>query len=131
MHCMLMSKAQTMHIYVKCPPNMWDKFYMMAGHLQNKTTNHLLKGTTPWEQWYKRKLDYSYMREIGCKCFILIQNKHNPKVYERSIECVLIGYNNDSKIHRCYHHETKSMFSSYHVKFLESCNGYSPTPPET
>ena len=130
MHRTLMAKARTMHIYAKCPPNMWDEFYMTAGHLQNKTTTRLLEGTTPWEQWYERKPDYSYMREIGCKVFVLIQNKHNPKIRERSIECVLIGYDNDSKTYRCYHRETKRVFSSYHVQFLESCDGHSPTPPE-
>ena len=86
-----------MRIYAKCPPNMWDEFYMTAGHLQNKTTTRSLEGTTPWEQWYGRKPDYSYMPEIGCKVFVLIQNKRNPKIYERSLKCVLIGYDNDSK----------------------------------
>ena len=70
------------------------------------------------------------MWEIGCKVFVLIQNKHNPKIYERSLECVLIGYDNDSKTYRCYHRETKRGFSSYHVQFLESCDGHSPTSPE-
>ena len=130
MHRTLMAKARTMCIYAKCPPNMWDEFYMTAGHLQNKTTTRSLEGTTPWEQWYEQKPDYSYMREIGCKVFVLIQNKHNPKIYERSIKCVLIGYNNDSKTYRCYHRETKRVFSSYHVQFLESCDGHSPTLPE-
>lgn len=125
-----MAKAQTMPIYAKCLPDVWDKFYMTASHLQNKTTTCSLEGTTPWEQWYEQKPDYSYMWEISCKVFILIQNKHNPKIYERSIECVLIGYDNSSKKYRCYHRETKRVFSSYHVQFLESCDGHSPTLPE-
>ena len=130
MHRTLMAKARTMRIYAKCPPNMWDEFYMTAGHLQDKTTTRSLEGTTPWEKWHERKPDYSYMREIGCKVFILIQNKHNPKIHERSIECVLIGYDNNSKTYRCYNRETKRVFSSYHVRFLESCDGHLPTPPD-
>ena len=30
MHCTLMAKARTMHIYIKCPPNMWDESYLTA-----------------------------------------------------------------------------------------------------
>ena len=130
MHRTLMAKARTMRIYAKCPPNLWDEFYLTAGHLQDKTTTRSLEGTTPWEKWYERKPDYSYIREIGCRVFVLIQNKHNPKVYERSLECVLIGYDKNSKSYRCYHRETKRVFSSYHVQFLESCDGHSPSPPE-
>ena len=128
MHRTLMAKARTMRIYAKCPPNMWDEFYLTAGHLQNKTTTRSLQGTTPWEKWYERKPDYSYMREIGCHIFVLIQPvKKNPKVLVRSLECVLIGYNKDSKTYRCYHRETNRVISSYHVRFLESHEGHAPS----
>ena len=130
MHRTLMAKARTMRIYAKCPPNMWDEFYLTASHLQNKTTTRSLQGTTPWEKWHDRKPDYSYMREIGCRVFVLIQNKHNPKIYDRSLECVLIGYDINSKTYRCYHRETNRVISSYHVRFLESHDGHLPSSPE-
>ena len=130
MHRTLMAKARTMRIYAKCPPNMWDEFYLTANHLQNKTTTRSLQGTTPWEKWHERKPDYSYMREIGCRVFVLIQNKHNPKIYDRSLECVLIGYDKNSKTYRCYHRETNKVISSYHVRFLESHEGHLPSSPE-
>jgi hypothetical protein len=66
------------------------------------------------------------MREIGCKAFVLIQNRHNPKVYERSLECVLIGYEPNAKSYRCYHRPTKQVITSYHVRFLESHEGHTP-----
>ena len=60
------------------------------------------------------------MREIGCRAFILIQNRHNPKLFKRSIECVLIGYDIRSKTYRCYDRHRKVVYSSYHVRFIES-----------
>ena len=42
------------------------------------------------------------MREIGRKAFPLIQNKHDPKLYGRSLECILIGYNENTKSYRLY-----------------------------
>jgi hypothetical protein len=122
-----MEKARTMRIYSKLPPFLWDEFYLTASHLHVKTTTRTLKSKTPYEMWYGRKPDYSYMREIGCRAFVLIQNKHNPKIYERSIECVLIGYDAKSKTYRCYHRESKKVVSSYNVEFLESHHGHAPS----
>ena len=105
-----------MRIYADCPPYLWDEFYLTAAHLHSKTlTRSLPGGITPWEKFHGRKPDYSYMREIGCRVFVLIQNKHNPKVFDRSLECVLIGYDPDAKTYRCYHRESKKVISSYHV----------------
>lgn len=133
MHRTLMAKARTMRLYANLPAYLWDELYLTATHLQAKTTTRSLQDVTPWERWHERKPDYSYMREIGCKAFVLIQNKHNPKIFERSIECVLIGYDAKSKAYRCYHRETKKVHSSYHVRSLESHDGHLPelTPQET
>jgi hypothetical protein len=125
MHRTLMAKARTMRIYAGLPANLWDEFYLTATHLHAKTTTKSLSGKTPWELWYGRIPDYSYMREIGCRAFVLIQNKMNPKIYERSIECILIGYDGKSKTYWCYDPKTRQIYSSYHVRFLESHDGHS------
>lgn len=113
MHCTLMGKARTMRLYAKLPPKLWDEFYLTAAHLHARTTSRPLKGKVPFEIWYGKKPD-SYLREIGCRAFVLIQNSHNPKIYARSIECVLIGYDAESKTYRCYH-QTNKVISSLHV----------------
>lgn len=82
MHHMLMEKAWTMHIAAGCPAYLWDEFYLMAVHLHEKTIMKSLNGTTPFKLWHNQKPDYSYMHEIGCHAFVLIQNTHNPKIYE-------------------------------------------------
>ena len=98
MHQTLMAKAHTMQIYAGCPPYLWDEFYLTAVHLHLKTlTCSLEGGITPWEKYHGCKPDYSYMCEIGCHVFVLIQNKHNPKVYYRSLKCILIGYDPNAK----------------------------------
>ena len=120
MHQTLMGKACTMQIHANLPPYLWDELYLTASHLHAKTTTRSLQGSTPWEMWHERSPDYSYMREIGCKAFVFIQNQNNPKIYERSIECVLIGYEPRSKAYQCYHCRTNKVYSSYHVHFIES-----------
>ena len=130
MHRTLMGKARTMRIHADLPANLWDELYLTSSHLHAKTPTHSLGNATPFEKWHGREPDYSYMREIGCKAFVLIQNRHNPKIYERSIECVLVGYDTNSKSYRCYHRPTKRIISSYHVRFLESHEGHHPSPSQ-
>jgi len=47
---------------------------VMALHSKTLTCS-LPGGITPWEKYQGRKPDYSYMHEIGCHIFILIQNR--------------------------------------------------------
>lgn len=79
------------------PLNHWDEFMVTACYLSNRTPVVSQSGHTPFKRWYDRKPDLSHLREIGCCVFVLIQNHHNPKIYNRSVECVLIGYSLDSK----------------------------------
>jgi hypothetical protein len=71
--------------------------FLTACYLSNRTPVTSQDGHTPFEHWTDQKPDLSHLREIGCRAFVLVQNQHNPKVYSRSIECVLIGYSLDSK----------------------------------
>ncbi|OBZ67852.1 Retrovirus-related Pol polyprotein from transposon TNT 1-94 [Grifola frondosa] len=121
LHRTLMSKSRTMRLASEVPDNRWDEFYLTANYLTIRTpTSSLPDSRTPYEAFYGSKPDLSHLREIGCKAFVLIQNRHNPKIYERSVECTLIGYGPDSKTYRCYHKPTHKVISSYHVVFVES-----------
>jgi hypothetical protein len=123
-----MAKACTMQLYANLPTYLWDKLYLTAVHIHARTTTHSLKGVTPWELWHGCKPDYSYMHKIGCCAFVLIPDKHNPKILEWVIEFVLIGYELKSKAYQCYCCTTHKVYSSYHVCFIESHKGHTPPP---
>ena len=122
LHRTLMGKARAMRIASGVPVHRWDEFVLTACYLSNRTPVSSQAGHTPYERWFDQKPDLTHLREIGCRAFVLIQNRHNPKVYDRSIECVLIGYSLNSKAYRCYHRESRKVFVSYHVSFIESHN---------
>lgn len=120
LHRTLMGKARAMRSACGVPVNRWDEFVLTACYLSNRTPVSSQAGHTPYERWHGTKPDLSHLREIGCRAFVLIQNHHNPKVYDRSVECVLIGYSLDSKAYHCYHRASHKVFVSYHVSFIES-----------
>ena len=71
----------------------------------------------PFEAWHGRKPDLSHLWDIGSCAFTLIL-KHNPKIYEQSFECILVGYSLNLKAYCLYHPSTR-LFKSFHVKFIE------------
>ena len=118
MHLTIMNRMRAMHTSTpNIPSNRWDEFAMTAGYLSARTPTCTL-GKTPFEIWHGRKPDLSHLREIGSCAFALIL-KHNPKIYERSFECVLVGYSLHSKAYCLYHPSTNRLFESFHVKFIE------------
>jgi hypothetical protein len=102
------------------PPNRWDEFIVTAAYLQNRVPTKLLKDITPFEVYHKSKPNISHLCKIGLRAFVLILNKHNPKIFQCSEECVLIGYSKDLKSYRCYHRASHRVIESFHVIFIES-----------
>ena len=111
------------------PPNRWDEFIVTVCYLTNRTPIKSQNSHTPYECWYSTKPDLSHLHEIGCQAFVLIQNFHNSKVFDWSIECVLIGYSQDSKAYHLFHRPSKKILVSYHVSFFESHQDSNPPRP--
>lgn len=109
LHRTLMGKACAMRNYAKAPADLWVEFYLTASHLRKRTPIRSLNGISGWEAWHDCAPDYSYMREIGCRCFVLILNRNNPKMYDCSIECILVGYDKNAKTYRCYDRATRQI----------------------
>ena len=91
---------------------------MTVSYLSAQTPSRSI-GQTPYEMWHGQKLNLSHLWEIGCKAFVLVLNKHNPKIYAHSTECTLIGYSPDSKAYWLYYHPSHKIIQSYHVRFIE------------
>jgi len=109
-----------MRLNAGLPPNRWDEFVMTAAYLRNRVPTKSLKRVTPFQAYSGTKPNVSHLWEISSCAFVLILNKHNPKVFQCSEECVLIGYSKDSKSYRVYHRASHKVFESFHVVFIES-----------
>ena len=116
MHRILMNKARTMRIHAELPAYLWDELYLTVCYLHAWTTTCLLNGSMPFTQWYKKKPDLSHLCKIGCQAFVLIQDKNNPKIYQRSIKCILLGYKPNAKAYDVIINHQKRL--SHHIMSL-------------
>ena len=128
LHRTLMDKARAMRIACGAPLNMWEEFCATAAHLTNLTGASANNGKTPYELWHSKIPSLSHLREIGCRAYALVAT-HNPKLFHRSVPCILIGYARDSKAYRLWDPTTDRIFNSFHVSFIE--HRELPPPPES
>jgi len=124
LHRTLLEKARTMCLACNAPNFMWDEFCTTATYLTTLTASSSLNGKTPFELWFGHPPSLSHLREIRCKAFALILT-HNPKLFQRSVPCVLIGYAPHAKAHRLWNPASGRVFNSYHVAFIEHLDAIS------
>jgi transposase InsO family protein len=121
LHRTIMGKARAMRLACNAPSELWDEFCATAAYLTNFTTSSSNDGKTPHELWFSSKPSLTHLREIGCKAFALILSP-NPKIYQRSVPCILIGYAPHSKAYRLWNPASGRIFNSFHVTFVEHLN---------
>src|SRR5882724_12240021 len=90
-----------------------------ATYLKDCTLTHTLKDKTPYEVYYGQKPDLSHLRKLECKAFILIQYGDHPKIYSRSVKCMLVGYSPNSKAFRCWNKQTRCITVSGNIYLIE------------
>ena len=99
LHRTILGKARAMQLACNAPTNLWDKFCATAAYLTTLTSSRILNGKTPFELWFGRCPSLSHLHEISCRAFSLIPT-NNPKIFQRSLPCILIGYTPHSKAYR-------------------------------
>ena len=89
------------------------------GYLKNHTPTRTLADKTPFEMWYGRHPDVSHLHELGCKVWVHIPGE-NPKIYNHSIKCILVGYSDNSKAYHCLDWSSGRIHITCNTFFLES-----------
>ena len=75
----------------------WDKLEVRC--ILNRVSNKK-SSITPYELWYRRKLNLKHLRVWGCRDIVKIPKSKKRKLGERDVECVFLGYTQNSKAYR-------------------------------
>src|SRR5882724_1646735 len=96
LHRTIMNCARAIHSDSKLPPNMSGGAMKVSGYLKNCMPTRMLADKIPFEMWYRQHPDNSQLFELGCKFGVHIPGE-NTKNYNCYIECILIGYYDNSR----------------------------------
>ena len=77
----------------------WGEALLTSCHILNRVPNKRNK-ITPYELWKKRKPNLSYLRVWGCRAIVKVPEPKRKKLGERGIECIFLGYAENSKAYR-------------------------------
>ena len=61
------------------------------------------KKLSPFEVFYRRKLDYKFLKVFGCACFSYLQRYSKHKLAFKTSKCLFLGYSPFHKGYRCLH----------------------------
>nr|KAJ0186750.1 hypothetical protein LSAT_V11C900460560 [Lactuca sativa] len=74
---------------------------LIACYILNRTPNKRSKNT-PYELWYKKVPNLSYLKVWGCRAVVRLTEPKRKTLGERGIDCIFIGYAEHSKAYRFY-----------------------------
>ncbi|GJW30670.1 zinc finger, CCHC-type containing protein [Tanacetum coccineum] len=79
----------------------WGEAMLTACYLLNMVHNKRNK-TTPYELWYKRRPNLSFLRVWGCRAVVRLPDPKKKTLGEKGIDCIFVGYAEHSKAYRFY-----------------------------
>ena len=94
---------------------------MTANYLQNRSpTKAISVNKTPFEIWFGKQPNLSYIKIFGCQAHVLVQRETRKKLDSHSIEATLLDYCEQSKAYKLLNNDNKNIIISRDVVFNEN-----------
>nr|GEV31702.1 hypothetical protein [Tanacetum cinerariifolium] len=97
----LKEMVNSMLSYSGLSEGFWEEAMLTACYLLNRVPNKRNK-TTPYELWYKKRPNLSFLRVWGCRAVVRLSGTKRKTLCEKGIDCIFVGYAKHSKAYRFY-----------------------------
>lgn len=121
----LVEMARSMLQFADLPNEFWAEAVQTAAFLKNRSPTVAVKDATPFEIFYNKKPNVSFLKVFGCDAYMHINKANRKKWDSKSIKCVFIGYSLFRKGYRLYDPVNKKIHESRDVIFVENQFSYS------
>ena len=118
-HKSLLNTARSLKIQASLPIHFWGDCVLAATYLLNRTPTTVLNGLTPYQVLFSRPPDFTRLKVFGCLCFATDTTPHKDKFSSRAHKCVFLGYPFAQKAYKVLDLQTKKVFVTRDVYFLE------------
>ena len=119
-HRHILNVARALRFQGNLPIKFWEECILTIAYLINRTPSTILNGKTPYEMLYGQQPAYEHLRIFGSLCYAHNQRRNGDKFASRSKKCVFIGYPYGKKRWKLFDFETKEIFFSRDVEFVET-----------
>ena len=97
----LKEMINSMLCYSGLSEGFWGEAMLTACYLLNRVPNKRNK-ITPYELWHKKPPKLSYLRVWGCRAVVRLTDPKMKTIGQRGIDCVFLGYSENSVCYRFY-----------------------------
>ena len=87
-----MERARSMRLHANFSLEFWAKAVITVVYLINRSTSKALDGNIPKEAWTSKKVNYAFLKVLGCKAFMHIDKILRSKLEAKSKKRFFIGY---------------------------------------
>ena len=129
-HRTLLNIARSLRFHSSVPISFWGDCLLTATYLLNRTPSLQLAGLSPYEILFHKPPIFTDLRNFGCLCYATVVPRPTDKFAPRAIKGVFMGYPNTKKGYKVLNLDTKEVFVSRDVKFMEHIFPFAniPTP---
>jgi len=130
MNQMLVELTRAMLVDLDLPEFLWEPAVAHAAYLQNMsyTMSLRLGNQTPYQVWYGKKPNVSYLHKFGAPVWVLLQGQNmQHKMLPKSQCRAYVGYNEGLKVIKFYNAVTKNVQTARNYCFLTPVDS---VPPE-
>ncbi|KAI3507960.1 hypothetical protein L1887_22957 [Cichorium endivia] len=97
----LKEMVNSMLSYSGLSEGFWGEAMLTAFYILNRTPNKKSKAS-PYEIWHKKVPNLSYLKVWGCRAVVRLTEPKRKNLGEKGIDCIFIGYAENSKAYRFY-----------------------------
>jgi len=114
-----MNMVRSMLIEKEIPRTFWPEAVNWTIHVLNRSPTFAIRNMTLDEAWRGSKPSVEHFRVFGCLTYIYIPDSKRIKLDDRSMKCILLGVNEESKAYRLFNPAFKMIMVSRDVIFEE------------
>jgi transposase InsO family protein len=97
----------------------WAEAVATAIYLKNRSPTTALQNITPKEAWSRMKPTVKHLRTFRCKAYAHVPDERRTKLEPKSVECIFMGYDGNSKAYRLFDPKKRTIIKSRDVRFDE------------
>lgn len=106
------------HAYM--PLEYWPYACSTAVYLINRLPTATLNNDSPYFKLFVVQPNYSKLKCFGCLCYPWLKHYSTHKLDPKSKPCIFIGYSPTQSAYYCLELESRRIYTSRHVHFIES-----------
>ena len=119
-HCHVVETGLVLLHHVSMPLYFWTSAFQITTYLINRLPTPILGHQSPFENLFKKCLNYTKLLVLGCLCYPWLRPYMSHKLDPCSHPCVFIGYSLEHNAYHCFDLVSHKLFVSRHVAFVES-----------